>query len=218
MSRGPVMADVYDYGGNRFQRASREDFETLPRRVMELVERIPGFEADKELIDYMTQALNLYERGDYREAQRYLTASVERLPALKLHLLYYIRVCERVLAIPLTIEEKQYEAEVKRYLGRPKWLRKLTSAPLLKIRCKWCGRYTPYIDPDTPTFGFNRLANSCRACGRMYPMPSWVWDSPDGRAYSYYRMSFEEEAFYEEFERDYDPTPRCRRRLTVSRE
>ncbi len=218
MSRDTLLTDEYDYGGNRCQRAGGEDFETLPRRVMAVLEGIPGFEADKELIDYMTQAMNLYERGDYREAHRYLNASVGRLPAFKPHLLYYIRVCERVLAIPLTIEEKQSEAEVKQYLGRAKWLRKLSGAPLLKIRCKWCGRYTPYIDPDTPTFGFDTSANCCRVCGRMYPMPSWVWDSPDGRAYSYYRMSFKEEAFYEEFERDYDPTPRCRRRLTVSRE
>ena len=85
-------------------------------------------------------------------------------------------------------------------------------------RCKRCGRYTPYIDPDTPTFGFDTSANSCRACGRMYPMPSWMWDSPDGRAYSYYRMSFKEEEFSDEFEHDYDPRPRCRRRSTTSSE
>jgi hypothetical protein len=49
----------------------------------------------------------------------------------------------------------------------------------------------------------------------MYPMPSWTWDSPDGRAYSYYRMSFKEEEFYNEFELDYDPNPRCRRRSII---
>ena len=210
-----MMTNEYTYGGERYERASRDDFETLPRRVMEAVESIPGFEGNSELVDYMTQALNLYERGDYREAHRYLTASVKRLPIFTPYLSYYNRVCERVLATPLTIEEKKYESDVKRYLGRPKWLRKLIGAPLLKVRCKWCGRYTPYIAPDTPTFGFDTAANSCRTCGRMYPMPSWTWDSPDGRAYSYYRMSFKEEDFYDEFERDYGPNPKCRRRATA---
>jgi hypothetical protein len=210
------MTNKYEYSGEEYERASREDFETLPRRVMEVVEAIPGFEGNRELVDYMTQAVSLYERGDYREAHRYLTASMARLPAFKSHLSYYIQVCERVLAIPLTIEEKNYEAGVKRYLGRPRWLRKFMSAPVLKIRCRWCGRYTPYVDPDAPTFGIDPSANSCRSCGRMYPMPSWTWDSPDGRAYSYYRMSFKEEEFYKEFERDYDPSPRCRRRSTTS--
>ncbi len=218
MPHHPVMTDVYDYGGNRFQRAGREDFETLPRRVMEALEGIPGFQGDQELVDYMTRALYLYERGDYRQAHRCLTASVERLPGFRPYLLYYILVCERVLATPVTVEGKRYEAQVRRHLGRPRWLGRFTSAPLLMIRCKWCGRYTPYIDPDRPTFGFDTSANSCQACGRMYPMPSWVWDSPDGRAYSYYRMSFNEDAFYEECERDCHPTPRCRRRLTASRD
>jgi hypothetical protein len=212
MSDAFAMTDAYDYRGSRLQRAGREDFDTLPRRVMETVEAISGFEGNTELIDYMTQAVTLYERGDYREAHKYLTTAVERLPAFKPYLFHYIRVCERVLAILPTIEEKQYEAQVRRYLRRPRWLRKLTSAPLLKMRCKWCGRYTPYIDPDTPTFGFDTVANSCNACGRMYPMRSWAWDSPDGRAYSYYRMSSKDDAFYEEFESDYNPTPRCRRR------
>lgn len=210
-----MTTNKYEYGGKRYDRSSREDFETLPRRVMEVLEAIPGFEVNSELVDYIQQAVNLYERGDYQQANRYLTASVERLPLFKPYLSYYIRICERVLRIPLTTEEKKYEEDVKRYLGRPRWLRKFMSAPLLKIRCKWCGRYTHYIDPDTPTFGFDTSANSCRACARMYPMPSWTWDSADGRAYSYYRMSFKEEEFYDEFERDYDPRPRCRRRSTT---
>jgi hypothetical protein len=38
---------------------------------------------------------------------------------------------------------------------------------------------------------------------------SWMWDSPDGRAYSYYRRSFapENKQFYDEFLRDYEPNP-----------
>jgi len=154
---------------------------------------------------WLFAGLFTYERGNYREAYTRLKTSVERLPAFTPFLYYYIRVC-RVLAVPPTTEEKQYEAQVQRYFSRPlwfralstqvlryfgrfSWVRRLTNVPLFKIRCKWCGRYTPYVHPDTPTFGFAAAENSCRAgCGRMYPMPSWTWDSPDGRAYSYYRV------------------------------
>ena len=202
------LTDSFDHRGSRFRRASSDDFRTLPRRVVEIVQAIPGFEGNEELGDYMTQAATLYERGDYLEAHRYLTTSLERLPALRPYVFYYIRRCERVLATPPTIEEKQYEAQLRQYLARPRWLRTLTARPPLKLRCKWCGRYTPYIDPNRPTYGFISEANSCHTCGRMYPMPSWSWDAPDGRAYSYYRHSFADNAFYEEFERDYDPRPR----------
>ena len=224
MSRPHLITDAYDYGGKRYQRASQQDIESLARRVAQTVQGTPGFEGNSELIGYVTQAITLYDRGDYRATYTYLSACVDRLPALKPHLFYYLRVCERVLAVPPTLEEVQYEAEVRRYLGRPKWLRKLTKLPHLynrtlslyrdthlKVRCKWCGRYTSYIDPHTSTCGFDTLANSCEACGRMYPMPSWLWDSPDGRAYSYYRRSFLDGEFYKEFERDYNPTRRRRR-------
>ena len=44
-----------------------------------------------------------------------------------------------------------------------------------------------------------------------YSVPSWMWDSPDGRAYSYYRQSFllgnGGKEFYSEFLVDYDPNP-----------
>jgi len=99
-----------------------------------------------------------------------------------------------------------------RYRALPKWLRWTMLGFEFRMRCKWCGRYTRYIHSDVPTFGFDTLANSCSFCSRMYPMPSWLWDSPDGRAYSYYRMSFSGDDFYEEFELDYDPKPRCQHR------
>jgi hypothetical protein len=80
------------------------------------------------------------------------------------------------------------------------------------FRCKWCGNFTAYVDPNEPTFGMFSDSNSCSICGRMYPMPSWMWDSPDGRSYSYYRESFIDVEFYEEFESDYKPQPYCNRR------
>jgi hypothetical protein len=123
-----------------------------------------------------------------------------------------IKVCEHVLSIPLTKEEVQYEAKLSRYRALPKWLRWTMPGFEFRMRCKWCGRYIRYIHPDVPTFGFDTLANSCLFCSRMYPMPSWMWDSPDGRAYSYYRMSFSGDDFYKEFEQGYDPTPLCQHR------
>lgn len=225
--QGERMSDHYvDDNGVRRRRGS-EDFASLPERHQAVVERVPGFEGDAELIAWMTHARAYYEYGLYRDALRYLILALERLPAFEPYLFYYVRVCKQVLAAALTPKEARFEKRVNRYLSLPTWLKYLLPKMKREVRCKWCGRYGPYVDPDTPTFGFDRFANSCGRglaglprigaafCGRMYHMPTWLWDSPDGRAYSYYRMSFADDAFYEEFERDYDPDPRCKRRLTA---
>jgi len=189
------------------------DFDTLPSRHIEAILNLPGFLKDKELTERMGYARVYYDQGEYAKAQQYLKWSLKRMPALEPYIFYYIRVCARVLSIPLTKEEVRYEAKLARYRALPKWLRWTMPGFELQVRCKWCGRYTQYIHPNVPTFGVTSSANSCLFhCGRMYPMPFWMWDSPDGRAYSYYRESFSDDKFYEEFERDYDPKPRCQRR------
>lgn len=210
--RRPISDRYLDSEGNEQVRASSEDFETLPTRHMQAVENVPGFEQDGEVIQWMSRAVSHYERGDYAQASQYMTWSLNRIPDFESHLFYYLRICNRVLSIPLTAEEEKYKAKLERYRRLPKWLKWFMPRLEIRMRCKYCGRYVPYVHPDTPTFGFDRTANSCRVCGRMYHMPSWMWDSSEGRAYSYYRGSFEGEDFYEEFEADYDPMPRCPRR------
>lgn len=174
---------------------------------------MPGFQQKKEIIDLIGKAKRHYDTGWYEEALEYLNQSLQKMPELEPYFFYYIRVCKRVLSIPLTEDEIRYEKERKHYLSRlqslPRWLRWVVPKIQNCIRCKWCGRYTRFLHPDVPTFGFNTYSNSCEYCEGMYPMLSWMWDSPDGRAYSYYRMSFspENKQFYEEFLKDYQPEP-----------
>jgi hypothetical protein len=210
--RCSISEKYIDSEGNEQIRATRMDFQMLPARHIETVTNLPSFEQDKEIREWMEYAAWYYDRGEYAKAHQYLTWSLKRMPALDPYIFYYMRVCERVLAIPLTQEQMGYEAKLARYRALPKWLRWTMLGFEFHIRCKWCGQYTRYVPPDVPTFGFATFSNSCLSCDRMYPMPSWLWDSPDGRAYSYYRMSFSNEEFYEEFERDYDPKPLCQHR------
>ena len=66
------------------------------------------------------------------------------------------------------------------------------------VRCKYCGHYTEYIDPNEPTFGFANT-NNCEHCGRMYPMPTTYWDSWSGLIYMEERHSVPDPEFYDEF-------------------
>jgi tetratricopeptide (TPR) repeat protein len=210
--RRSVSEHYLDLEGKKQTRASGTDFETLPSRHIDEILNLPGFQEDKELIEWIGYSRAYYDQGEYAKAQQYLKWSLKRMPVLEPYIFYYIKVCEHVLSIPLTKEEVQYEAKLSRYRALPKWLRWTMPGFEFRMRCKWCGRYIRYIHPDVPTFGFDTLANSCLFCSRMYPMPSWMWDSPDGRAYSYYRMSFSGDDFYKEFEQGYDPTPLCQHR------
>lgn len=78
-------------------------------------------------------------------------------------------------------------------------MRKFTISAGL-IRCKYCGRYIQYIDPNKPTFGFMET-NSCNECNRMYPAPDFNWDSWAGLEYIENRHSVPEEAFYKEYKK-----------------
>jgi hypothetical protein len=182
--RRPITDHYVDLEGNEQVRASSIDFETLPSRHIQVILNLPGFKEDEDLVGWMKHASTHYDRGNYEEALQYLTCLLKRMPELEPYIFYYIRVCKRVVSVRTA--KKKVRSQ---------------------LRCKWCGRHTTYIHPDEPTFGFASSANSCMFCGRMYPMPTWMWDSPDGRAYSYYRMSFSDNEFYEEFEQDYDPHP-----------
>ena len=55
------------------------------------------------------------------------------------------------------------------------------------VRCKWCGHYTAYVDPDAGDG--HPGENACERCYWSFPAPDFLWDSVDGLAYSYYRGS-----------------------------
>ncbi len=79
------------------------------------------------------------------------------------------------------------------------FMRKFTISAGL-IRCKYCGRYTEYIDPNEPTYGFI-YRNNCSKCNRMYPVPDFYWDSWEGLEYMESRQSVPEGAFYKKYKK-----------------
>jgi len=78
-----------------------------------------------------------------------------------------------------------------------------------KIRCKYCGSYTYYINPNED-FALMHSNNNCSICGRMYPMPSKDWDTFQGQLYIYDRGSVTDKEFYEEFEKEHPEIPKSK--------
>jgi tetratricopeptide (TPR) repeat protein len=194
IKRYPITNMYIDLEGNEQPRASYLDFESLPSRHIDILATvIPGFEKDKELLEKLGLASDEYEKGNYEASLKYLNWLLRKESSLEPFLYYYKKICEGISLI------HPFSPSIEN-----------------RIRCKWCGTLTLYIDPNASTFGLFSDSNSCSSCGRMYPMPSWLWDSPDGRAYSYYRESFIDEKFYEEFEEDYEPKPLCKRRQKIA--
>lgn len=63
------------------------------------------------------------------------------------------------------------------------------------IRCKYCGHYTQYINPNESTYGYTDY-NNCSNCHRMYPVPDFYWDSWEGLEYMENRRSVPDKKFY----------------------
>ena len=192
--RIPITDKYVDSEGIEQQRGSSTDIEFLPLRCdngwyFQIVLDENYDEINKE---FLTIAME-YEKGNYEIALRYLNLLIKK-QSFEPFLYYYKRICERV------ISQNPNSKNIRD-----------------KIRCKWCGQFTQYIDPNVPTYGLFPQSNSCSSCGRMYPSPSWVWDSEEGRAYSYYRGSFIDKEFYEEFEEDYEPTPLSKQHRKVEK-
>jgi hypothetical protein len=181
---------------------------------------IPTFEEltsmldrNRELGAIIESAALHYELGSYSSALAYFEIALRRFPAVQAHLYYHVRVCRRVLGCALLPSEAFWEranignrlfATFLNKIGMKVW-------PWYRVRCKWCGHLTRFVHPDRPTYGFAGHLNGCSVCHNYYPMPSFYWDSPEGRSYSYGRQSFGFGAngspvFYEEFQRDYPPS------------
>jgi len=76
-------------------------------------------------------------------------------------------------------------------------MRKYTGSRNL-IRCKYCGHYTKYVNPNASNF-LNTIVNLCRVCKRTYPVPDFYWDSWEGLEYMKQAHSVPEPEFYDEF-------------------
>lgn len=198
-----VTTQFVDSHGVLRARSSVEDIASLQSRTINAILDVNNIENKPDMHRLVSEVCHLYESAAYLQADYRIGLALEKEPGLHPYLYYYKRICERVLAVPLNAQEKAYEARCIHRRKLPPWLRWLRTVEVMG-QCKWCARYTEWISPNAPI----HETNTCLHCKRMYPMPSVIWDSPEGRAYCYYRGSHDDPAFYAEFERDYDVEPR----------
>ena len=207
-------------GGQEFERADSKDFETLPNRFLQRIEKDLGSNKH-DILSSFNDGLNKYNQGEYEDALECFNKATNAHPSLIIELESLIDICIGVIKTIKSGKDLIYETykkDMMKWYSRP-ILYKLfhhKEKPMFKfglfesvlIRCKYCGHYTSYKNPYD---GFeymhkvkSPLSNSCEICKRSYPVPSTDWDNIDGQAYIYYRHSVLEEVFYDEFEKKYN--------------
>ena len=186
-----------------YDRASFTDFNTVRGRIFERIIRKLGH---KNSNGRVLPGVNAYNLGKYADALDVFESAIHLFPAIADELQPHIVVCRRVLASELTRGDLEYERTLQRWQQKPRLLKLISRGPLFKVRCKHCGRYTPYVDPDA---GFAYMGtNNCARCGLGYPTPDFAWDGIDGQAYTYYRGSVSpNESFYRQFEETFNVDP-----------
>jgi hypothetical protein len=185
--------------GTTGTRAGWEDLPTLPARIFVRIRKImPDADANRTVIP----GVNAYNWAHYEDALGHFRKAVSMCPKVAVELEPHIRICQHVAAIPLDATDGAYQEQVRQWNARSRLIRWLFSKPALHIRCKYCGHYTPYLEPISGVAWLGQ--NNCFRCGRGYPTPDFAWDGIDGQAYIYYRRSVTEEVFYREFESNYD--------------
>ena len=185
-------------------RSKLEDFETLPRRIFIRIGKLMSKDDGNRTI---IPGVNAYNYGKYKEALKWFNEAISICPQVKKELFPHIEICTRVISTNNDTGDFEYEKEISQWQKKPYLIKRLfpNNSPLLKIKCKYCGHYTMYIDPNCGFAYFGQ--NNCLKCGRGYPAPDFSWDGIDGQAYIYYRRSVTENSFYEEFENKYDVSP-----------
>jgi len=197
-TRTKISTAFRNLDGSAGVRSKFEDFRTLHSRVFARIRAISPALAERLL----APGIHAYNMADYGVALQHFAAALTELPALEEELRPHVHICERVTHSPLSATGSAHLRSFDRYERLPFYLKWFLTAPPLKIRCKYCGEITTYIDPNQ---GLAYLGtNNCEACERGYPMPDFVWDGIDGQAYIYYRNSVKERVFYSEFETQFD--------------
>ncbi len=183
--------------GDESPRASMDDLTTFHQRIFGRIRDIMG---DEAAISTANSAVNAYNSGKYDEALKHFRKALKITSAIEEEIYPHLIICQRVVAIEKNYEDGRYEQRLSSW--ESSLFRRFRASPQMEIRCKYCGHYTRYIDPDQGLAYFG--TNNCDHCFRGYPAPDFVWDSLDGQAYIYYRRSVSEEEFYEEFEELFD--------------
>ncbi len=188
--------------GGTAKRSLLDDFRTLRARIFIRIERTVGNEVGNRAV---IPGINAYNTAEYEDALSHFSEATREFTQLIDELDPHIRICRRVVSAEKSPEDRAYLDKVKKWEKTSRLVKLFSKAPVLKVRCKHCGHFTPYIDPNQ---GFAYLdTNNCQVCGRGYPAPDFAWDGVDGQAYIYYRHSVTEPQFYSEFEEQYDVHP-----------
>jgi hypothetical protein len=179
-------------------RSKLDDFRSVRARIFARLQAIDDASANHLIIP----GVNAYNQGDYEGALSYFMKSVAEVPAFEEELRPHINICKRVTHFVLSPRDIGYRDACSKWERLPFFIKWFKRAPLLKLRCKHCGHFTAYLDPNE---GLAYLGgNNCENCGRGYPIPDFAWDGIDGQAYIYYRNSVTEKEFYKEFETQFD--------------
>ena len=195
-----VTTDFIDLDGSKGTRSELTDFRTLQSRIFNRIQK-----AHPESEPILIAGINSYNMANYESALTSFTETTDKFPSLCDELAPHIEICKRVLEVRLNPDDSNYEESMAKWNGTSKVLRMFKSEPEYKIKCKYCGHYTPYHGPID---GLAYLdTNNCGICGRGYPAPDFAWDGMDGQAYIYYRNSVKEAEFYREFESRYEVNP-----------
>lgn len=188
--------------GSTGQRSTMKDFETIQGRIFARIRKAVGDEVGNRLV---IPGINAYNLSEYDKALSQFTEAVSKHPPLSEEVQPHIFICKRVVSTPLSLHDRTYSGAVDKWVTASALRRAFLKRPESRVRCKWCGHYTRYIDPDQ---GLAYLGtNNCQVCQRGYPVSDFVWDGLDGQAYIYYRHSVLEAAFYAEFEAQHDVHP-----------
>jgi hypothetical protein len=188
--------------GTTGTRSLMQDFRTLRDRIMLRLLVALGDDADSR---HVLAGIKAYTNADYESALAYFTKAVVEHPEISEELRPHIRICKRVVASALTPDDITYRDAFLKWETLSRLIKYFRRTPAFKVRCKYCGHYTPYIHPERGFAYFHE--NNCELCGRGYPVPDFSWDGIDGQAYIYYRHSVTESEFYKELEDEYDVNP-----------
>jgi len=191
------VARTFVYEGERYARTTLKGANLLRPLVFGRLHELVG---DPDGDRLLMPGVRSYTDADYEVARGWFRRCIDAHPEIEGELSTQLAFCERVLAVVLDQRDIEH-LEVERGRGRRLARVFRRGSVTDQVRCKWCGHYTPYVDPGE---GFGYLnSNNCERCGWSYPAPHFLWDSLDGLAYSYYRGSMGERGFYDWFEENF---------------
>jgi hypothetical protein len=185
--------------GGTAKRSLMEDFKTLGSRIFIRILKITGDEVGSSVL---LPGVNAYNIAEYENALSHFVEAISIFPELMNELLPHVQICRKVIATERSSDDRLHLEQLRKYEASSRLGKLFLKNPVTKVRCKYCGHFTPYIDPN---YGFAYLdTNNCLVCSRGYPVPDFAWDGIDGKAYIYYRNSVTEPQFYTEFEALYE--------------